>query len=1261
MDGENTLNLLPEFIFQTLIGNNSDYIYIVNLLDNDYYLSDNMIEDFAIDKKGKDFYDKWSSFIHKKDLSILDNYIENGVTNKRDKMECTYQVTTNQGMEIWLKETTFINYNSKQEPVLIIGILHSLSGEGIIDNVTGLLMHEKLEEHFDLLKQNGVDLTGTVMLIGIDNFKLINTLNDHNFGDLVLRITVQELMNLLPEDVLIYRFDGDQLILFSSKCSITDFVDLYEKINKYTNTPHNLDNLSYRFTLSSGIASFPNDGDTWAELEKAVSTALEYSKRNGKNQCTIFKNEMLIKRMIEQSLKNDLANSVNHDFEGFNVVYQPICFAQNLKIKGAEALLRYEIPGKEVVSPTTFIPVLEENGLISKVGLWVLEKAIQTCKLWVAFLPNFVMNVNVSYLQLYDSNFCENVKSLLDKYELDSKHLTLELTESYFITEASKVNEVLEDLKNLHLQVAMDDFGTGYSSLASLARFNVDVVKIDRSFIKSLNKSKYNYDFVDSVIRLCHNAGMKVCIEGVETRGEQEYICLLNSDFIQGFYVAQPIVEAEFYEKYILQPMANDKLVVTPDTKLFHEQLIKDKDILLAMIDSIPLSLIFWNRDSRIMACNIRVLDMFNVDSYQEFSANYFELSPKYQDDGKLSIDKMGEYVTRAFDGEPVQVYWKHLDKCKREFPVEIRFVRIPYMNDYVVLSYTRDMSEQSKMEESIKKFSSRLKAILDASPLCLNLWNQNFENTMCNKEAVKLFDLDNEETYTKHFFELSPPIQPDGSDTNEKSIRKIKEAFETGYSNFFWMHQNMSGKKIPAEINLVRIDGLGDNGEPLVAGFTRDMSKQIELEEKNAKFNLRLKAILDATPLCINLWNTKFENTMCNKEAVKLFDLNSEKEYIDNFFNLSPKYQKNGRLSDEMAVEKIAEAFEYGFSRFEWHHCKLNGEIIESEITLVRMEAIDDESGILVAGFTRDIRTQVAVERIQQQTSERIRAVLDSMPLACILWTIDLKLIDCNKVIIELLGADSKQDVLDNFESFMPMKQPDGEYSLIKKDKMFEEVLRKGVNNFEWVYNSKNGDKIPAEVTLVKLKLETEDIIVAYSRDLREFNKTLELNQRLSNIAYKDVLTGCSTRIRFMEKLDNYFLHLTNESLALSIFDIDYFKTINDNYGHTAGDLMLQTVASTIESILPSEVMLGRYGGDEFLILHINKTENQIQEILNKCVKAIKDIKLEYNGKIITTSISVGTTYKRDTDKSSLELFDRADKVLYEAKQSGRCCSKIL
>ncbi len=395
--------------------------------------------------------------------------------------------------------------------------------------------------------------------------------------------------------------------------------------------------------------------------------------------------------------------------------------------------------------------------------------------------------------------------------------------------------------------------------------------------------------------------------------------------------------------------------------------------------------------------------------------------------------------------------------------------------------SYTDQMNEANE----------RVRIMLDATPLCSNFWDENYNNIDCNEAAVKLFDLSNKQEYLDRFNELSPEFQPNGRLSSEMALEHIRQAFETGQVVFEWMHQKLNGDPVPAEITLVRVRR--SDGD-IVVGYTRDMREYKKMTAEMGEANERTQIMLDATPLCCNLWDKNFNNIDCNEEAAKLFELPSKKEYLENFNKLSPEYQPNGRPSGELAKEYIQQAFDTGRVVFEWMHQKLNGEPVPAEITLVRVQRSD---GDIVAGYTRDLREYKKMMAETHEANERTQIMLDATPLCCNLWDENFNNIDCNEEAVKLFELSSKQEYLDRFYELSPEFQPGGRSSAQLSKQYINEAFQNGRVVFEWMHQKLNGDPIPSEITLVRVKRGSTYIVAGYTRDMREYKKMMgEISQ---------------------------------------------------------------------------------------------------------------------------------------------------------------------
>ncbi len=517
------------------------------------------------------------------------------------------------------------------------------------------------------------------------------------------------------------------------------------------------------------------------------------------------------------------------------------------------------------------------------------------------------------------------------------------------------------------------------------------------------------------------------------------------------------------------------------EEKLYEEKIHEADERSKVMLDATPLCCNLWNKEFHNIDCNEEAVKLFGLKDKQEYLDRFFELSPEFQPDGMLSEEKAAKFIKDAFETGSCKFEWMHQKLNGEQIPSEIILVRVTYGKDDVVAGYTRDLREQKEAMAQLRAADERTKVVLDATPMCTNLWNKDFENIDCNEEAVKLFELKNKQEYLDRFFELSPELQPDGAPSNDKAAKYIAEAFENGSCKFEWMHQKLNGEQIPAEITLVKVKY---GNEDMVAGYTRDLREEKETMAKLREADERTQVMLDATPLCCNLWDKDFHNIDCNEEAVKLFELKNKQEYLDRFFELSPEYQPNGELTEKAAQNNIKTAFNEGFCKFEWMHQKLNGEQIPAEITLVRVKYGDED---VVAGYTRDLREQKEAIAKLREADERTQLMLDATPLCCNLWNRDFENIDCNEEAVKLFELKDKQEYLDRFFELSPEYQPNGKLTSELAMENIKTAFNDGYVRFEWMHQKLNGEQIPAEITLVRVKYKDDYIVAGYTRDLRE------------------------------------------------------------------------------------------------------------------------------------------------------------------------------
>ncbi|MFS0820353.1 putative bifunctional diguanylate cyclase/phosphodiesterase [Bacillus sp. 1P02SD] len=391
----------------------------------------------------------------------------------------------------------------------------------------------------------------SVLFIDLDNFKSINDQWGHDAGDQVLIEAARIIKDAIRPSDLVGRVGGDEFIVLLK--DIKDEEDLKKYVNQIItkfNSPITISGQEYILTCSIGVATYPNDGTASRELIKNADDALYNVKNTGKNHYLLFnskiKNESLERRLLENALRNAIKE------EQFYLEYQPKLNISTNQLIGMEALVRWKHPELGTIPPGKFISLAEETGLIVPLGEWIFRESCRQMKKWQENgYQSLVISVNVSIRQLEDPHFIKTVKKILKETDLDPKWLEIEVTESVFM-DVNDAASVLEEIRQLGIQISIDDFGTGYSSLSYLKHLPIDTLKVDASFIKDIHVNEESKAIVKSVLTLATTLGLNVIAEGIEI---QEHVNELNKDgllFGQGFYFSKPL-NSQAFEEYLLR------------------------------------------------------------------------------------------------------------------------------------------------------------------------------------------------------------------------------------------------------------------------------------------------------------------------------------------------------------------------------------------------------------------------------------------------------------------------------------------------------------------------------------------------------------------------------------------------------------------------------------------------------------------------------------------------------------------------------------
>lgn len=435
------------------------------------------------------------------------------------------------------------------------------------DALTGLPNRSLFTDHLRVAlrraHQNEKYLFG-VLFLDLDRFKNINDSLGHPCGDELLILVARRLEACIRQTDMVARFGGDEFaILLDAIQDTSDAVRIAEKVQQAISAPFKLASHEAITTGSIGIALSTSGYAEAEDIIRDADTAMYRAKDRGKARCEVFDTAMHTRAVTLLRLESDLRRAIEKD--ELCVYYQPIVSLASGDLHGFEALVRWQHPERGIISPDDFIPLAEETGLILPIGLCVLRDACKQLRKWQqSSLGNrdLIMSVNLSGKQLMQPDLIQRIEEVLHESQINPWHLKLEITETVVMENPELAAVTLAKLRGLGVRLSIDDFGTGYSSLSYLNRFPVDTLKIDRSFVTSMNEADENLQIVKTIITLAGNLGMQVVAEGVETERQLEQLKSLKCQYGQGFYFSRPL-EAMDVDLFVLNGATADSLSIT--------------------------------------------------------------------------------------------------------------------------------------------------------------------------------------------------------------------------------------------------------------------------------------------------------------------------------------------------------------------------------------------------------------------------------------------------------------------------------------------------------------------------------------------------------------------------------------------------------------------------------------------------------------------------------------------------------------------------
>ena len=541
----------------------NDAIWEIDLVTKDFFCSDKFGDITGCDKDDITSSDDLIKLVAQDDRNIAENDFNNHINGKTVYYKSSIKLKFDGTTDRWVFIRGKCQRDKKGVAIKILGTITDISAQKDIEaKVNKLRYYDILTDTLnrksfintlenEIIKAKHTDIKHAVLFIDLDNFKEINETLGHDYGDKLLKNVAILFKASIREGDLVSRVGGDEFFILMKNIENNDQIScLCERLQNLLKSDVNVGDKQVYTSASIGITVLPDDGDQTSILLKNADTALYSAKCNGKARYSFFNKSMsdvVLRRVeIEKGLRYAMKNNE------LEIYYQPQIDIINNKIKGFEALLRWNSAELGRMNPTEFIPIAEQSGLLIPMGDWIIKTVCIQNNLWKSkgYLYDTIA-INLSAIQLENHRFEDNLKNLITETKIDPKFVELEITESVLMKDFDNNVKLLTGIRELGINIALDDFGTGYSSLSYLRHLPINTLKIDKSFIDNIVTNERERAILGGIIHLAQKIDLNVVAEGAETKEQINLLQKMGCNQIQGYYFSKPLPAGEIEEKFL--------------------------------------------------------------------------------------------------------------------------------------------------------------------------------------------------------------------------------------------------------------------------------------------------------------------------------------------------------------------------------------------------------------------------------------------------------------------------------------------------------------------------------------------------------------------------------------------------------------------------------------------------------------------------------------------------------------------------------------
>jgi diguanylate cyclase (GGDEF)-like protein/PAS domain S-box-containing protein len=543
-------------------------IWEINVKSNKCYFSPKWKSYLGYeDSEIKNTLESWVELLHPESKLDAISKINEYILSKTGSYESVYKMICKNGESRWILSKAKAIRDSEGKVLRISGshtditenkkIERKLNSLAYYDMLTELpnrfAFEKKVTELISVNENNSSNKKFALISMDIDNFKQVNDTIGHVAGDLLLKHIANKLKEKVKATVFAARLSGNEFaVIFEDIIDRQDVINKVQELLISLRQPWLMEKQEFFITFSIGIAMYPEHGNNLGVLRKKSDIAMYFVKKNMKDDYCIYESKMNEKNLEEIKMVNDLRNAVTNN--ELKLVYQPLIDLNTNKLTGVEVLVRWFHPIRGMIPPMEFIPLAERTGLIFDIEKWIVKTSLMQKQQWEKLgYPKLKMSINISGKRVASKGFIDEIKALISETKVNCDDIQLEVTETALMEDLDVSMKILNELKAMKIKIALDDFGTGYSSLTYLKTLPVDVVKLDREFIRNISKIGEDKVIIEYAINLIHRLNMDIVAEGIETKEQLDFLKKNNCDFGQGYLFSRPISKEDFEKLLLLE------------------------------------------------------------------------------------------------------------------------------------------------------------------------------------------------------------------------------------------------------------------------------------------------------------------------------------------------------------------------------------------------------------------------------------------------------------------------------------------------------------------------------------------------------------------------------------------------------------------------------------------------------------------------------------------------------------------------------------